>query len=123
MRRIRQIGDDRLSSHDEMRVFPTDRRPAARVHAEQVRQRVRVGMLGLAAVVLLIGLASAIFSTVNHDRPVSAVGASKPEVVANMGVAGAAPATGASNEPLAELGVTPSAANTPAATRNDARPR
>lgn len=109
------MGDDRLPSHDEMRVFPTDRRPAARVHAEQVRQRVRVGMLGLAAVVLLIGLASAIFSSVNDEKPVNAAGASKADVVANMSTAGVAPVAGASNEPLAELGVTPSAAKTPAA--------
>ncbi len=65
-------------------------------------------MIGLAAVVLLIGLASAIFSSVSRERPVDAIGAARPEVVANLADGGPAPA--ASNEPLAELGVTPSAA-------------
>ena len=85
--------------------------PSDRAAAEQSRQRLRVGTIGLAAVVLLIGLASAIFSTVSHEAPVAAVGAARPEVVANM--AGAAPAPSATNEPLAELGVTPSAAESP----------
>ena len=80
-------------------------------------------MLGLAAVVLLIGLASAIFSTVNRDQPVSAAGASNAQVVANMSVAGTAPVPDASNEPLAELGVTPSAAKTPAVAESSAGPR
>lgn len=66
-------------------------------------------MIGLAAVILLIGLASAIFSTVNRERPVSAVGAAKPDVVANMTAPGSLPSPVSSNEPLAELGVTPAA--------------
>lgn len=90
-----------------MKVSPPDR-----AAAEQSRQRLRVGMIGLAAVVLLIGLASAIFSTVSQERPVSAVGAARPEVVANMAT-GPQPAATPSNEPLAELGVTPSAASSP----------
>ena len=84
---------------------------------ERSRQRVRVGMLGLATVVLLIGLASAIFSAVNRERPVTAAGAAKPEVVANMTLPGTLPSTGATNEPLAELGVTPSTTNTQGAAR------
>lgn len=71
-------------------------------------------MIGLAAVVLLIGLASAIFSTVSREPPVEAVGAARPEVVANM--ANGAPSPTPTNEPLAELGVTPSAAGTPTPT-------
>lgn len=73
---------------------------------EQATQRVKVGMIGLAAVLLLIGLASAIFSTVNTERPVIAAGASKSDVVANM-VAANDTAPNGSNEPLAELGVAP----------------
>jgi hypothetical protein len=80
--------------------------------ADQNR-RIRVGMIGLAAVVLLIGLASAIFSSVNHDRPVTAVGTAKQEVVVNMAAPGAQPSAVPSNEPLAELGVTPGAAGSP----------
>ncbi|MGJ3629790.1 hypothetical protein AB5I41_28620 [Sphingomonas sp. MMS24-JH45] len=37
-----------------------------------MRQRARVGLVGLAAVVLLIGLASAILSAVNREQPVTA---------------------------------------------------
>lgn len=80
--------------------------------AGQTTQRVKVGMIGLAAVVLLIGLAAAIFATMNHDRDVAAIGSARPEVVSAI-VSGnsAAPATAttATKEPLAELGVAPSA--------------
>lgn len=84
--------------------------PNPRDVAEQARQRIRVGMIGLAAVVLLIGLASAIFSTVTRDRPADE--ASRSAVVAHGGAPMAAPSAG--NEPLAELGVTPSIANSSA---------
>lgn len=77
----------------------------------QTRQRIRVGMLGLAVVVLLIGVASVIFSAVDRERPVTAAGAARPDVVANMALPGAVPADAPTNEPLAELGVTPSTAN------------
>lgn len=69
-------------------------------------------MIGLAGVVLLIGLASAIFATVNREQPVNAIGAARPDVVANMVAPGTMPTSPATSEPLAELGVTPSAANT-----------
>lgn len=85
-----------------MKVSSTDR-----AQADQARQRIRVGMIGLAAVVLLIGIASAIFSTVNREQPVTAAGAAKPEVVANMAAPGTVPSPSTTNEPLAELGVTP----------------
>ena len=77
-------------------------------------QRVRVGMTGLAIVLVLIALASAIFTSANRDEPVSAVGASNALVVANMtdpGNAASAKDIGA-DEPLAELGVTPSTGST-----------
>ena len=65
-------------------------------------QRVKVGVIGLAAVMLLIGLASIIIGSATRERPVSAIGAPKPEVIANMALDnGLAPA----GEPLAELGV------------------
>lgn len=78
---------------------------------EQARQRLRVGMIGLAAVVLLIGLASAIFSSVNRDRPIDVAGAGRSDVVANMAGPKAVPSATPGNEPLAELGVAPSVAN------------
>ena len=67
-------------------------------------------MIGLAAVVLLIGLAAAIFATMNHDRGVAAIGSARPEVVSAI-VSGnaAAPSAATTKEPLAELGVAPSA--------------
>lgn len=78
--------------------------------AGQTTQRVKVGMIGLAAVVLLIGLAAAIFATMNHDRDVAAIGSARPEVVSAI-VSGNSADSGvsATKEPLAELGVAPSA--------------
>jgi len=77
----------------------------------QAAQRIKVGMTGLAVVLLLIGLASAIFHSASKEKPVDVAGAAKPEVVANISITNdSAPATG-SGEPLAELGVAPSAAN------------
>lgn len=72
-------------------------------------QRVKVGMTGLAFVMLLIGLASAIFSSASKETPVSLAGAGKSDVVANLADANAS-AADAVKEPLAELGVAPSAA-------------
>lgn len=71
----------------------------------QTIQRVKVGMVGLAAVILLIGLASAIFSMANRERPVAAVAAGNMAGVARPSANAADPA----DEPLAELGVAPSA--------------
>lgn len=72
----------------------------------QAIQRVKVGVIGLAAVMLLIGLASVIIGSASRERPVSAIGAPKAEVIANMAIDnGGSPAS----EPLAELGVAPSA--------------
>ena len=70
----------------------------------QSMQRVRVGLTGLAVVLLLIGLASAVFRSVSRERPVAVPGASKPELLANLADGNAADPTG---EPLAELGVAP----------------
>ncbi|MEG3173345.1 hypothetical protein U1708_14095 [Sphingomonas sp. ZB1N12] len=71
-------------------------------------QRIKVGMIGLAAVVLLIGLASAIIGSTNRERPVATAGTAQADVVANMGVSNTVEAAGA-GEPLAEMGVAPSA--------------
>ena len=67
----------------------------------QSMQRVRVGMTGLASVLILIGLASAVFSSTSDDAANTAAG--RPEAVANMMLANEASA----EEPLAELGVAP----------------
>jgi cobalamin synthase len=50
----------------------------------QVMQRVRVGMTGLVTVMIVIGLAMAIFSSATDEAPVSAIGAPNSTVVANM---------------------------------------
>lgn len=72
-------------------------------------QRVKVGITGLATITLLIGLASAIFSTASREPvPATAADGAKPELIANLA---AAPlnASDPIKEPLAELGVAPSA--------------
>lgn len=104
MTEIRQDRDNRLSTGDEMKaVAPLSQR----------MQRVKVGMVGLAAVVLLIGLASAIFSAANRERPIATAGAPKADAVANMTVMNTTLPADPTNEPLAELGVAPGASETP----------
>ncbi len=66
-------------------------------------------MIGLAAVILLIGLASALFSLVTRERPVAVAGSPSADVVANIALANTAEPD-AVNEPLADLGVAPGAA-------------
>jgi hypothetical protein len=79
----------------------------------QTVQRVKVGVIGLATVLLLIGLAAAIFGIVSRERPGTAVGAPKAGVAANLTMSnGGVPATTPTSEPLAELGVTPAASPT-----------
>lgn len=69
-------------------------------------QRVKVGVIGLGAVMLLIALASIIIGSAIRERPVAVIGAPKPDVIANLAIDnGMAIAT----EPLVELGVAPSA--------------
>ncbi|MBX3594282.1 hypothetical protein [Sphingomonas sp.] len=86
-------------------------------------QRVRVGLTGLASVLLLIGLASAIFTSADKEAPVVAEGAPKPDVVANM-TDGAVTnsAVVEKDEPIAELGIAPRTAETPAAVATPASP-
>lgn len=79
---------------------------------KQSMQRVRVGLTGLATVLLLIGVASAIFSSADREVPVLADGASKPDVVANMTDGNT---SAGKDEPIAELGIAPRTAETPQA--------
>ena len=65
-------------------------------------------MIGLAAVLLLIGLAAAIFSTASRERAVA--GGANPDVVANLTIGNDIASMGDGSEPLADLGVTPSTA-------------
>ena len=96
MKRVRQKGTDPV-------LFARMKR---RSDPSQSMQRVKVGMIGLAAVVLLIGLASAIIGSATRERPGLAMGASQA-VVANMAMSNQAIPT----EPLAELGVAPMTGN------------
>jgi hypothetical protein len=74
-------------------------------------QRVRVGMTGLAMVLVLIGLASAIFTSASRDEAVTAIGASNAATVANM-ADGNLLIEASKEAPLADLGVAPSTAST-----------
>ena len=97
-----------------MRYFYATRMKIMAQDPAQTSQRVKVGMIGLAAVLLLIGLAAAIFSTASKERPLIVVGGARPDVVANMAAGNqAAPVVTPGNEPLAELGVAPSTATDP----------
>lgn len=76
----------------------------------QSMQRVRVGMIGLAAVVLLIGIASLLFSGVRDQRGRAAAGGGDAGVVANIASTNDT-ALNESDEPLADLGVAPGSAS------------
>ena len=67
-------------------------------------QRARVGLIGLAAVILLIGLASIVMRAVSRERPVTVAGAVSPSTAAPAELAN-------SSEPLADLGVTAGSGN------------
>ncbi|UZK67397.1 hypothetical protein [Sphingomonas sp. M1-B02] len=92
-------------------IYITGMKSGSHQDSAQAIQRVRVGMTGLAMVLVLIGLASLIFSSANRDAPVTAIGASNATVVANMTEEDAVRAK-AKDEPLAALGVAPSTSST-----------
>ncbi len=77
-------------------------------------QRVRVGMTGLAAVLVLIALMSVVFTSATRDQPAAAIGGSSAAVVANMTDTGNVAVEKGKDEPLAELGAAPSTASTEA---------
>ena len=83
----------------------------------QTMQRIKVGVIGLVAVVMLIGIASAILGSATRERPIATAGSAQADVVANIAMtnAGAAAAADPSGEPLAELGVAPATGNAQAA--------
>ena len=75
----------------------------------QALQRVKVGITGLAAVILLIGLASAIMRTATRQTSEAGAHAAPMNAAANM--ADGNSADDPAGEPLAELGVAPSTSN------------
>jgi len=101
---VRQADDNPLLAGDEMK-------SAAPI--SQRMQRVKVGLVGLAAVVLLIGLASAIFSAASRERPTSAAGTTSAAAAANITIGNTALPAAEADEPLADLGVAPSAKESP----------
>lgn len=72
--------------------------------ASQSGQRVRVAMTGLAAVMIFIGLASAVLNYASTEPAVTAIGAANPTIVANIADTAI---SNTSNEPLADLGIAP----------------
>ncbi|WP_375402944.1 hypothetical protein [uncultured Sphingomonas sp.] len=80
----------------------------------QTAQRVRVGTIGLLAIILLIGLASVILGRVRDDRAPEAAGGSNASVVANLATTDET-VLNKSEEPLADLGVAPGSASVDAA--------
>ncbi len=79
-------------------------------------QRIKVGVIGLVAVILLIVVASAILGSATRERPIATAGSAQADVVANIAMTNTgATASDSSGEPLAELGVAPSTSNTQAA--------
>ena len=76
--------------------------------SSQTSQRVKVGMIGLAVVVLLIAIASAIIGSATRERPIATAGSAQADVVANIAMTNG---TEGSSGPLAELGVAPSMGN------------
>ena len=95
-------------------IYATAMKTGTPEDSAQAMQRVRVGLTGLAMVLVLIGLASAIFTSANRDQPVTAIGASNALVVANMADTGNTVVTTGKDEPQAELGVAPSTSSTEA---------
>lgn len=88
-----------------------------KINTSQSLQRVIVGLTGLAVIVLIMGLASAIFSSASREGAVRAAGAARPDVVANLATTNSSEPRTTDKDPLAELGVAPSA------TTNSASPR
>jgi hypothetical protein len=79
----------------------------------QTMQRIKVGMIGLAAVVLLIAIASAILGSATREQPIATAGSAQANVVANIALTNSN-STRSTGEPLAELGVAPSTSNSQA---------
>lgn len=82
--------------------------------------RAKVGMIGLAAVLLLIGLAAAVFATATKDRPLVLASGARTQAEHRIPDNATTPSDKATNEPLAELGVAPSAPTSDSASADNA---
>lgn len=65
-------------------------------------QRIQIGLTGLAGVVLLVGLANIVINNANAPNSISGAALNQPNTTTNATE---------NKEPLAELGVTPSASS------------
>jgi hypothetical protein len=82
-----------------------------RAHREEL-QRVQIGLVGLAAVLLIVTLANLVIQTARDDASTDRIAIEKvqPGLLAPNASSGGAGSS--SNEPLADLGVTPTADST-----------
>ncbi len=76
----------------------------------QRMQRLRVGVTGLAAILLIVLLATAIASSVRRSATETAPGVAPPPVVATVAPPNGAGTVDANAEPLAQLGAAPGGA-------------
>ncbi len=102
-------GKQRLDTRGDTRYILATVANSNGTDGSQSMHRVRVAMTGLAAVFVFIGLASVAFNYESKEPAVTAIGAAKPETVANLTDTAIVNLT---DEPLAELGVAPSAVAT-----------
>lgn len=79
-----------------------------RAHREEL-QRVQIGLVGLAAVLLVVTLANLVIDNVRKDAASDATAAAIEQGIAGVANATASGAASTPNEPLADLGVTPGA--------------
>ena len=76
--------------------------PSPEQDRREVSRRVRIGIVGLAGVLLMVGLAEFVIDNVRREAALNS-----PDSV-SAGASATANATAQSSEPLADLGVTPS---------------
>ena len=88
-------------------------RPPTAGETRERMQRVRVGLTGLAAVGLVVMIATAVATGVRRSATENAAAVGAPPVVATI----AAPDTGDTSEPLATLGVAPDSNDNSAQTK------
>lgn len=86
-------------------MFERSPRPLPAGSQREPMQRIRVGVTGLAAVILIVALATAIAAGIR--RTANATGPATPATLAQDARSAAANAAEARSEPLAQLGVAP----------------
>ncbi len=86
----------------------TARKPDLRTHREGL-QRIQIGLVGLATVLLVVTLANLVIDSARKDSASDATAAAIEQGIAGVVNATAATTPVTTNEPLADLGVTPTA--------------